>query len=536
MSSIDQENQQATTSASGGSAGSAEQPYADTSLSGAGKQARPRMTYDIAPPAPVGMVASLSSLGYSLPDAVADLIDNSVSADACAVEIDFSWAGPESWMAITDDGRGMSEEGLVTAMTVAARGPATDRSRTDLGRYGVGLKSASFSQCRLLTVSTATAGDWVTRTWDLDIVEKTGEWRLLHTPSADTSAILQRVTAGRRRGTVVLWQRISGYRATSERDKKTQQQFYDEAERVRTHLGLVFARFLVGSSPLSVRVAGVNVSPWDPFVTSNPSLRRLPPEPLPLDGHTVLVEPFVLPGSQRLTSDEYDSAGGPHGWLRHQGFYVYRRDRLILAGSWLGLRGLRREERFNLARVSVDIPAETDAEWRVDVRKASVVPPVSLRRHLTRIGQMVRREAAETVHHRGQVAARQHSGPLAFPWNVRRDAGKVSCKINRRHPLVQAVLKDADLDPARVRALLRLLEETVPVPALRVLHETDTPDDPEPFGGPGPADAQAIEVARQMHKALLAQGNSAQEASALIRMTQPFDQMDGFWSAGQAVD
>ncbi|MFF1377795.1 ATP-binding protein [Streptomyces sp. NPDC058308] len=489
------------------------------------------MTYDIAPPAPVGMVASLSSLGYSLPDALADLVDNSVSAEARTIEIDFTWAGRESWMAITDDGCGMSKEELITAMTVAARGPATDRSSTDLGRYGVGLKSASFSQCRLLTVSTATSGDWITRTWDLDVVEKTGEWRLLHTPTVETSVILDRITESRSRGTVVLWQRLSGYQAVSEKDKKTQQQFYDEAEKVRTHLGLVFARFLIGSSPLTMRVAGVGVSPWDPFLTSNPSLRRLPPEPLPLDGHTVLVEPFVLPGSQRLTPDEYDNAGGPQGWLRHQGFYVYRRDRLILAGSWLGLRGLRREERFNLARVSVDIPAEMDAEWRVDVRKAAVVPPVALRRHLTRIAQMVRREAAETVRHRGQIAARQHSGPLSFPWTVRRANGKVSCKINKRHPLVQAVLKDTDSDPARIRALLRLLEETVPVPALRVLHETDTPDDPEPFGGPGPADAQAIEVARQMYEALLAQGRSAVEARALIRTTQPFDQLDGFWSS-----
>ncbi|MEU3109297.1 ATP-binding protein [Streptomyces albidoflavus] len=494
------------------------------------------MTYELAPPAPVGMVASLSSLGYSLPDALADLVDNSVSAGARTVEIDFSWAGRESWMAITDDGRGMSPETLVTAMTVAARGPATDRSPTDLGRYGVGLKSASFSQCRLLTVSSATDGDWITRTWDLDVVEQTGEWRLLHTPGADTSAVLERVVAGRRRGTVVLWQRLSGYRAASERDKKTQQQFYDEAEKVRTHLGLVFARFLGGSAPLSIEVAGVAVAPWDPFVSSSPSLRRLPPETLPLDGRTVFVEPFVLPGSQRLTPEEYEIAGGPHGWLRHQGFYVYRRDRLILAGSWLGLRGLRREERFNLARVAVDIPAEMDAEWRVDVRKATVVPPVALRRHLTRIGQMVRREAADTVRHRGQIAARQHSGPLAFAWNIRRTNGRISCKINRHHPLVEAVLKDAERDPAQLRALLHLLEETVPVPALRVLHETDSPDDPEPFGGPGPADDRAIEVARQMYKVLQARGNSADEATALIRSTQPFDQLDGFWSAGSKLD
>ncbi|MEV5140622.1 ATP-binding protein [Streptomyces syringium] len=489
------------------------------------------MTYDIAPPAPVGMVASLSALGYSLPDALADLVDNSVSARARNIDIEFTWAGPESWMAVVDDGCGMAETSLVTAMTVAARGPATDRSSTDLGRYGVGLKSASFSQCRLVTVCTATDGVWLTRTWDLDVVERTSEWRLLHTPAPETSEILDRVTKGRSHGTVVLWQKLSGYQDATAGDKRIQQQFYDETEKVKTHLGLVFARFLAGASAITLRVSGCHVAPWDPFLTSHPSVRRLPPELLPLEGRTVLVEPFVLPDPQRLTGSAYATAGGPQGWLRHQGFYVYRRNRLILAGSWLGLRGLRREERYNLARVAIDIPVEMDAEWRVDVRKATVVAPVALRRHLTRVAQMVRREAAETVRHRGRIAARQHSGPLSFPWSVRRDSGKVSCKINRRHPLVQAVLQDGESDPARVRALLRLLEETVPVPALRVLHEADTADDPEPFGGPGPADQHAIEVAQQMFKVFLAQGKPAEEARSLIRTTQPFDQLDGFWNS-----
>ncbi|MGY5120550.1 ATP-binding protein [Streptomyces sp. 900105755] len=477
------------------------------------------------------MVASLSSLGYSLPDALADLVDNSVSAGASSVDVEFTWEGADSWVAVIDDGRGMSEHALVTAMTVAARGTATDRATTDLGRYGVGLKSASFSQCRLLTVRSATAGGiWRTRTWDLDVVERTGEWRLLHEPSPETGRILERLTEGRAQGTVVLWQRLSGYRGVAVGDQKTQQQFYDESEKASAHLGLVFARFLNGSSPLALRVSGMAVSQWDPFLSAHPSVRRLPVERLPLDGHMVTVRPYVLPGPQRLSGEEAEQAGGPKGWLRQQGFYVYRRNRLILSGSWLGLRGLRREERYNLARVAVDIPAETDVQWQVDVRKATVVPPVALRRHLTRIAGLVRTSASEAVRTRGQIAARQHGGNLAFAWNVRRSDEKISCRINRNHPLVKGVLQEGGADPARVRALLRLLEETVPVSALRVLHEADTADDPEPFGGPGEADEHANEVAKQMLDVLVSQGRSPDEARRLIRTTQPFDQLIGFWN------
>ncbi|MFD9258002.1 ATP-binding protein [Streptomyces sp. NPDC059538] len=489
------------------------------------------MTYDLAPPKAVGMVASLSSLGYSLPDAIADLVDNSVSAEATLVDVEFTWEGPDSWVAIVDNGAGMSEDSLVMAMTVAARWSASDRTSTDLGRYGVGLKSASFSQCRLLTVCTAQGdGHWTTRTWDLDIVEETNEWRLLREPPAEAKKVLDTLTRGRSRGTVVLWQRLRGYGHTSASDTKTQRGFYEEIAKVSLHLGLVFSRFLAGSSALTIRVAGSPAHPWDPFLSSHPSVRRLPEEKLPLDGHLVRVKPFVLPGQQRLTPAEAEAAGGPKGWLRQQGFYVYRRNRLILPGSWLTMRGLRREEKYNLARIAIDIPAETDVQWQVDVRKATVVPPVSLRLHLTRIAKSARAEAAKTVRHRGRISARQHSGDLQFAWKVDRPSGTVRCRINREHPLVQALLQEGTAAPEQVRALLRLLEETVPVSALRVVHEPDTADDPEPFGGPGAASKEATEVAQHTLDLLLTQGRSHDQALKTIRSMPPFDQLAGFWS------
>jgi hypothetical protein len=341
---------------------------------------------------------------------------------------------------------------------------------------------------------------------------------------------LEQLTAGRSVGTIVLWHRIAGYRGIAAADRRTQRQFYDEAEKVRSHLGLVFARFLTGSAALTLRVTSLPVEPWDPFLSSHPSVMHHPVENLPLEGHKVRVEPFILPGLQRLTPAEAERAGGPKGWLRQQGFYVYRRNRLILAGSWLGIRGLRREERYNLARIAVDIPAETDAQWQVDVRKATVVPPVALRQHLQRIARTVRSAAAETVRNRGQIAARQRAENLSFAWSVRRDENTVHCRINRKHPMIQAVLREGGGDPANIRALLRLLEETVPVPALRVLHETDTADDPEPFGGPGKATEEATKVAQCMFDVLVTQGRSPDEARQVIRTMQPFDQLNGFWN------
>ncbi|MCY0933271.1 ATP-binding protein [Streptomyces sp. H34-S4] len=498
-----------------------------------GKQNRAHMKYDIAAPEPAGMVASLSSLGYSLPAAVADLVDNSMSVEARTIEVEFTWAGADSWIAVVDDGWGMTVKELVSAMTVAARGPATPRSATDLGRFGVGLKSASFSQARQLTVSSAKAGgQWHTRTWDLDVVEQSGQWRLLHGADTDTAVVLDRLRADADHGTIVLWRRLNGYHAAnvSTGDERTQKQFYAEVARTQSHLGMVFARFLAGARRRDLRIRGNAVRPWDPFLRNHPSVQPLQPEELPLSGGLVRVEAFILPGAHRLTSEEYDQAAGPEGWLDQQGFYVYRRNRLILAGDWLGQRGMRREEKYNLARIAVDIPAETDAEWSVDVRKSSVVPPVALRTHLNRIARKARSTAADVLRHRGQVAARTHGDPLSYAWLVRRSEDKVTCKINRSHPLVQVATRPGGNSSADVRALIRLLEETIPVTALRVMHETDSSDDPEPFGGPGPADDAAIEVAQRIYESLVTAGRSPSAAKERLRTMPPFDQLQGFWS------
>ncbi|MET8376742.1 ATP-binding protein [Streptomyces microflavus] len=490
------------------------------------------MSYELAPPEPAGLIATLSSLGYSLPAAVADIVDNSISADAVRIDVEFTWADADTWIAVSDDGNGMSPGELVTAMTVAARGPQAERSAGDLGRFGVGLKSASFSQARQLVVTSSASGEWHTRCWDLDLVESTGEWRLFSQVDTQTETILTRLRGDGHRGTIVLWRRLNGYANTTKQDTKAQKQFYAEARRVEEHLGMVFARFLTGAHKRQMRFSGAAVKPWDPFLMQHPSVLRLPPERHPVRDGEVRVEAFVLPGTPRLTPAEQEGAGGPNGWLDQQGFYVYRRDRLILAGDWLGLRGLRKEEKYNLARIAVDVPAEADFEWGVDVRKSSMVPPVGLRPTLERLARVTRERAADVVRHRGLVAARTHGDPLVYTWKVNRVDERLVCRINRSHPLVQSVSRPGGAEPARVRALLRLLEETVPVATLRVMHETGTEDDPEPFAGSvAEADADVTEVAQQIFEAMVAGGRSPAEASDRLRSMSPFDQLRGFWTS-----
>src|SRR5271154_4437554 len=353
------------------------------------------MDYEIATPHPAGTIESLRSLGYTLEAAVADLVDNSITAGAKQISVIFTWDGRHSWAAVVDDGRGMAEEDLVTAMTIAARGPGAPRSPQDLGRFGMGLKTASLSQARLLIVASAPQdGQQAIRAWDIDLVRSSGEWRLLRTIDPADFRVLEEVWAGA--GTVVLWRHLHRFdlAEVTVDDTASQKAFYEDARRVEAHLGMVFSRFLGGKYDVKLSVNGNRVAPWDPFSQNREFVQRLPVEEIPIDGYGVRVAGFVLPHLRHLGDDEAKSAAGPRGWLEQQGFYVYRRDRLIVAGDWLGIRGFRKEDKYILARIAVDIPAELDPEWSIDVRKSATVPPLAARSHLRRIGAETRDRAA----------------------------------------------------------------------------------------------------------------------------------------------
>ncbi|MEV0269780.1 ATP-binding protein [Hamadaea sp. NPDC050747] len=484
------------------------------------------MSYDIVNPDPAGTIASLRAMGYTIQAAVADLVDNSIAANARQIDIWFTWDGQESWIAIADDGDGMTQTGLVEAMTVAGRGFATARSQRDLGRFGMGLKSASFSQSGQLTVaSAALAGQWAMRTWNLGIVQTSGEWRLLRDTDSETEAIRQRVQK-HDRGTVVIWRELHRYNDISE-GARSEKQFYEEMHQVEAHLGMVFARFLVGRNRLRIIVNGESVEPWDPFLQHHPSVQRLPVEDAPSGGGTVRIEAFILPHLKRLSLIEQQQAAGPAGWLDQQGFYLYRRNRLILAGDWLGIRGFRRDDRYNLARIAVDIPAEADRDWSIDVRKSTAVPPTGVRRHLKRLGTAARARAAEVVSHRGRIAARTHAASFTYAWRVSKNDGRIRLRINREHPLVNRVLSGSG-GQRDLLALLRLVEETVPVATLRILHETDAADDPEPFTA---ASDDAVRVAERICAAMEQEGLTTHEARRRLALMPPFDEMDGFWRA-----
>lgn len=486
------------------------------------------MDYVIVAPDPAGTIESLAALGYSLESAVADLVDNSIDAAADNVDVVFHWAGVDSYVAVIDDGRGMGPDELNDAMALALRGPTAPRGARELGRFGMGLKTASFSQARTLVVwSRGDSTQPAVRVWDLDRVVSEGEWQLLTGTDERSSLILKRLREDHQGArTVVLWRNLTRIVQDGEADDESgQRQFLDAVDRVHQHLSVTFARFLAarrGRRRLRLRVNGVAVEAWDPFLEADPHTSPQPPEHLEVDGHRVVVRPFVLPPKRRLTDEQYRAGAGTRGWQDQQGFYVYRNDRLIVAGDWLELGGLRKDDKHNLARIAVDIPAELDHLWSVDVKKATARPPLPLQKHLTRIAKATRNQAQRVQASLSRTTALTHSDEMTYLWRPERSSGELRLKLNWGHPLVKEALAGDRETRRTVRALLSYLEETVPLPALRLMFNHDEDRDHEPFSDRPPE--EVVQVADRLYAAYISQGLSPAQARTRLTHTYPFNE------------
>ena len=419
------------------------------------------------PPNAAAMIEALRGVGYTLQTAIADVIDNSITAGAGEVLVDFNWSGRDSWIRIADNGCGMSAEELTEAMRLGARHPLAERPEHDLGRFGLGLKTASFSQCRRVTVCSRKDGTDTVRRWDLDwIAEHPADWHLLTEPADGSEQRLAR-HAMAEEGTVVLWELLDRV-VTGEHLGETirEQDFLDAIDKVEQHLAMVFHRYLEDRT-ISLMLNGREVRPWDPFLSGNPETRRTPEEIIPSRSGILRVRGYVLPHRDRFASDEdYERAGGPAGWGGQQGFYVYRNRRLLVAGGWLGLgtkRAWTKDQAHRLARIRIDLPNTADEEWKIDIRKSMARPPVEVRERLVSIAEDVRQTARRVFAHRGDYGAGPRNDNLLRAWQNTDSGGRIRYRIDRGHPAVRAVLDRAGPLLPDLQAMLRIIEETVPV-------------------------------------------------------------------------
>lgn len=419
---------------------------------------------DIVRPSPQALIESLRAVGYGPETAIADLVDNSIAAEAKNVWIEFYWNGRHSTVSIIDDGFGMDEAKLVEAMRLGGGDPCIPRTPQDLGRFGLGLKTASFSQCRSLSVIASTnTSPRRARKWDLDHIAVVKDWHLQRSLSNTCQNLLDKLVYSNWRVAVV-WEKLDRLvEDVDPDDSKAKQRFLKMVSQVESHLGMVFHRYLERSTKLNIFINGNRVAPWDPFLVREPATQALPLEYVSIPGgKSVEVRPFILPQKSKMLEASHKLAAGPKGWTSQQGFYVYRNNRLLVPGRWLGLRHLNNREQYQLARIRVDIDNSMDSDWQIDIRKSRATPPAMAREHLTRIARLSRDAASQVFKGRRKALTRTTSGEFVFVWEQSVRQGRTLFSINRKHPLVRKFLLDSE-DSSAFRALLKMIEQTVPI-------------------------------------------------------------------------
>jgi hypothetical protein len=434
------------------------------------------------------MIESMRDIGYSFNTAIADLIDNSIAAKAMRIDI-FCTMDPagKPEVALIDDGGGMDLETLKGAMAPGSRDPRGIVAKGDLGRFGLGLKTASFSQCRNLTVlsrpeptdtePSKTSGFC----WDLDFVREQRDWLCqqlsiedIRKLSAAKRSVLNSDLLGTSSGTAVLWSKIDRMFDGAE-DDNIQRIFQSHVSELHKHVGLVFHRYLSKSrGKLSIYINNVVVKPIDPFLEDYMATSPQATETLGRGKTKIVVTPYILPHPSKIKDPELKKLiSADKGIANSQGFYVYRNERLTVWGTWFGLQ--KKDELSKLARIRVDISSDCDSEWGIAVDKATANPSNTVKRHLQTILNKSIDKAKRPITHKVKSGAHPHS-----LWKRVQQDGRLWYELDPKVPVVNIVRESlAPKDKKSLDHLLRLITDSMPITHIVQDYSGDEEFEPE---------------------------------------------------------
>lgn len=337
-------------------------------------------TYDnmLLPPDPNRIMEGLRDTGYSFNTAVADIVDNSIAAGADRIDIgiDMNPMGDVK-IYIADNGCGMNENGLENAMRYGSK---QREDLSSLGKFGLGLKTASTAFCRSLSVISRTTEDPVLRKvqWDLDHIAVENKWYLKKLPVTEDEQEILEATAGNGSGTLVVWDKIDRLLKAYNNKGSAKNALKRRTDELKFHLAMVYQRFLdsADSRERNIRIFlnGTEVEAWDPFCASEEDTELLANETIDVelpDGNvsTFTLKAFMLPRRDSFSTPASREAARLGN--DYQGFYIYRENRLIHSGDWLGM--FAREPHFTLLRVEFSFDHTLDSVFNVDIKKSRIL-------------------------------------------------------------------------------------------------------------------------------------------------------------------
>lgn len=436
-----------------------------------------RRTHEKTPHAKMLLVA-LRSVGYTNETAIADILDNSISGAATEIELYFDWDNRR--IIIADNGFGMDYQELMDAMEIGSADPNEMRPSEDLGRFGLGMKTASFSMAKKLLVISKKNSTISNAEWNLNTVASEDKWEISEYDESEILMILESIDTytqynNWKQGTLIIISELD--RLIDETNiEKSKKNFYKMIRNIKSHIAITFHRFMEENA-LKISVNGNKLEAWNPFWIKSPATMELAREEL-FDGkNEVVVEPYILPHKSKYNSEEeFKEAAGVKDWRGHQGFYVYRNRRLLVYGTWFGK--FKKEPAYNLARIKLDMSADSDFEWDIDIKKSKATLPVAIEEQITQIAYLAIEKSVAVYNSRGVYNRKNTSNntSLKYVWEQRKNiSGNYMFYLNKKHPMLLKILSGMDENAQKeLKTYLSLVESYSPTMLSGVMDkETD---------------------------------------------------------------
>ncbi len=402
-------------------------------------------------------IKSLRDIGYNFEIAVADIVDNSITANSNTIKI-YATSKPNIIFNMLDNGTGMSDEELIEAMRLASKDPDKAREKNDLGRFGLGLKTASFSQCKKVTVISKKNDEISLAQWDLNYLEEKNEW-ILRRPNIEDfkGNQLLRELKSYENGTLVIWEEI---------DRYEQDSFSDVIDKLRKHLSLVFHRYLEGSiigKKLNIIVNNSDLIAFNPFNINHSATQELSTEKIKIYDNTISVQPFILPHHSKVSQQEYEMYATEEGYTKSQGFYLYRENRLLIYGTWWGLHRIK--DAHKLVRIRIDISNKQDSLWGIDIKKSTANPCHEIKGDLKRIINQITEKGSRPFTGRGKKISDK---TITRFWDLVPNENIISFGLNKEHPILKKLIPQLNEDQNELLSVyLKGIQSYLPLDAIQ---------------------------------------------------------------------
>ena len=416
----------------------------------------------ILPPNPSSLLESMRAIGYTFSSAICDIIDNSITAGASTIQILYDKASSKHYLEILDDGFGMSEDILLNAMRLGSTNPNDKRDENDLGRYGLGLKTASFSQCKTLTVITKHNGCYHGARWSLDTIASTNEWTLILL-NQDVIDDIPNINLLKEQvsGTLVLWTDLD---KVEEKYSNLENAFRNIYLELYEDIAITYHRFLEGKvkdqNKLNILINDKPVSPINPI---HKCKLYQDITPIRVLGSSIPVGCYLVPHLSKLSDEDKEILKGSEGLRQRQGFYIYRNNRLLVKGDWCGISVFKREKNKFL-RIVIDLPNTLDSLWELDVKKSKAKPPAIVVEALKACVQNGLEKSQAMISYRGSrdISDKDEQNIKIWHKHISRN-NEPYYQINRENPIVSQLLSENDHLKDQINSLIELIELSLPV-------------------------------------------------------------------------